>query len=126
MAVKSCAVILGLAIHRFGFPFDHGLVTAVLRFKIRKVAVRKEVDKNWKPLGDQRGLQDEFEAAYVRARDKMRARKAETSSALAPETQEDTDTQYAGICEAITEAKQHRNVIVRLRDLSSGSARQMK
>jgi hypothetical protein len=77
-----------------------------LRFKIRKVAVRKEVDKNWRPLGDQRGLQDEFEAAYVRARDKMRTRKAEASLALAPETQEDKDTQYAGICEANTEAKQ--------------------
>ena len=105
-AVQSCAVRWGPAIHRFGFPFDHGLVTAVMRFKIRKVAVRKEVDKNWKPLGDQRGLQDEFEAAYVRAREKMQARKAEASLALAPESQEDKDTQYAGICEAITEAKQ--------------------
>ena len=36
----------------------------------------------------------------------MRARKAEASLALAPETQEDTDTQYAGMCEAITEARQ--------------------
>ena len=47
-AVQSCAIRWGFgsAIHRFGFPFDHGLVTVVRWFEIRKVAVRKEVDKN--------------------------------------------------------------------------------
>ena len=74
----------------------HGLATAASRFKVRKVAMRKKVDKNWKPLGDQRGLQGGFEAAHVRARDKVRTRKAEAGLVFVPDTHEDKDTQYAG------------------------------
>jgi hypothetical protein len=102
-AIQSCKVRWGPAIRRFGFRFDHGMVSAVLRFKIkrRQPQPNKAVKKDWGKLGTDKELQTEFEKAYQRAKVKMLARREKAAEAEAATS----ELLYTELCDSVKEAE---------------------
>ena len=92
----------GPTFHRFGHKYDHGLVGAVMRFKVWNVQKQAKVTKEWTKLRMDVGLQAEFNKAHERAKEKLMKRRVQAAE-LVP-----LEQQYKLSCEAVDEARRVR------------------
>ena len=104
-AVQSSYVRWGPSVHRFGWRYDHAMLCSTLKFKVRKIDKAPDTP-DWEELRVEKA-RNEFEAAYVRAKEKLTARRAAATAAAEAEVESlGCEELLADLNEAMRESKE--------------------